>query len=260
MNLLQLENLRVGFRRPQGLLRQARVQMLGPLSLEIARGEVLALVGSSGAGKSLLAQAILDALPPNAVREGEVLFEGKPLDATSRQRLALLPQSASHLDPLAPCGRQLRWAGRRAGRPMNRRGAADRLQALGLETRAAQLFPHQVSGGMVRRVLLAMALAGNPDLLIADEPTSGLDEAQAEAVLGQLRAFAHGGRGVLLITHDLFKARRFAERVALLQEGRLVGVERAASFAGEGKDLASPFARALWQALPENCFFGHEDA
>lgn len=263
MSLLEIDQLSIAFRRYAGLVHQTSTLALAPLSLSLKRGEVLALVGASGAGKSLLAHALFGILPANTVIGGSVRLAGTLLDAEGLaacrgRRMALVPQSISHLDPLARCGRQLRWAARRAGVQTTSESRAALLARFGLDAAAERAFPHQLSGGMARRMLLAMAAIGQADLVVADEPTSGLDQDNALAVLAHLRALAALGRGVLLITHDLALALPFADRVALLREGHLAGLEPARAFAGTGSALTSPYARALWQALPQNGFLRGE--
>lgn len=211
---------------------------LGPITLDLRAGEVLALIGASGAGKSLLAHAILGLLPPDAVTGGTALLDGRPIGPSARGRIvALMPQQPSHLDPTAPVGTQLRWAARRGGKhpPSVPRG----------------LLPHQLSGGMARLAMLGIAEAGDPRILIADEPTAGLDPAARDAVLARLTARARRGGAVLLITHDLPSALPYADRVAILHRGRLCGIEPASAFQGSG-DRLLPEARAMWRALPQN--------
>lgn len=257
--MLAIEALTVGFRRYSGLLAQADATALGPLDLGLARGEVLALVGASGAGKSLLAHALFGVLPPNAFVSGRMLFDGVALDARTLPRLrgrrmGLVPQSISHLDPLARCGRQLAWAARRAGRPADRAGLGAALERFDLDASVLRAFPHALSGGMARRLMLAMATIGQPDLVVADEPTSGLDVDTAARVLGYFRRLADAGRAVLLITHDLVQAIPVADRVAILRDGCLASIEPARAFSGDGSALVAPYARALWRAMPENGF------
>lgn len=252
--MLSLRNLSVSFRRYSGFLQQQDLPRLSQVSFDLAAGEVLAVVGASGAGKSLLAQALLHLLPANARQEGEIVFRGQALCAQTAaalrgRRIALVPQQISWLDPLATVGQQLAWAIRRTA------GGADPGELLArysLDPGVARLAPHQLSGGMARRVLLALAASGNPDLLIADEPTAGLDPENRAGVLALLRAHAQRGGAVLLITHDLAGALPFADRVALLREGHMCGIEAARHFQGEGAALRHPYARALWQALPQN--------
>lgn len=265
--MLDIDRLCLSFSRYHGLARRREIACLSDVSLTLERGEVLAVIGGSGSGKSLLAHAVMGILPANALVRGEVRIDGRPLDAAGRlalcgSRMALVPQSISHLDPLVRSGRQIAWAARRAGRA---RGAipalvAGELARFRLGPEAARAFPHELSGGMARRVLLAIATAGSADLLIADEPTSGLDAANAGVVLAHLRRLAGEGRAVMLITHDLAGALRFADRVAIIRDGALSAIAPAADFTGDGEALASPYARALWRALPQNDFIQNDFA
>lgn len=264
MTLLSVQEFSLAFLRYDGLLRQRQTLALKDLTFSLERGQMLALVGASGAGKSLLAHALFGILPPNARVQGQLLFDDRPLDAQSMVRhrgrkMGLLPQSPSHLDPLVRCGHQLSWAAARSGRKASRAALAESLARVGLAPDVQRLFPHELSGGMARRLMLAMATIGQPDLLVADEPTSGLDPANAAIVLGHLRQLASAGKGVLLITHDLAQALPFAERVAILRAGRLSGIEPATAFFGTGENLGSDYARRLWQAMPENDFATRQD-
>lgn len=258
--MLSVRNLSIGFHRYEGLLARGHVTRLSNLSLGLAAGEVLAVAGASGAGKSLLAHAILGLLPPNAFCQGDITFQGQRLEGKTLRdlrgrRIALVPQQITHLDPLAPVGAQLTWARRRTGAGLC---ANDLLARVGLGVDVARLYPAQLSGGMARRVLLAMAGAGAPDLLIADEPTAGLDPENRDLVLSLLRGHATRGGAVLLITHDLSAALPFSDRVALLRDGQICGFEAAGDFTGAGERLHSPYAKSLWRALPANGF--HADA
>ena len=257
--LLVVQDFSVGFRRYDGLLHQRIVSALQCLNFGLDRGEVLALVGASGAGKSLLAHALFDILPPNAVTTGQLLLDGMTLNpgnwpAHRGRRMGLVPQSTSHLDPLTRCGTQLAWAAQRSGHRVEKAALEQALARSGLDSSTAQAFPHQLSGGMARRMMLAMATIGEPDLIVADEPTGGLDPAIAIAVLGHLRRLADAGNGVLVITHDLAQTLPFADRVAILQHGQLVDIEPASAFSGDGASLRSAYARALWHSMPENHF------
>lgn len=255
--MLSLSNLSLQFERPRGLWRGAASQRLSGVSLTLQAGEVLAVIGSSGAGKSLLAEAILGLLPANARLSGEIRFEGRLLHSPAcrrglaGRRIGYVPQQVTHLDPLATIGAQLSWASARGGRPAD---LVARLARLGLGPGVLRAAPHELSGGMARRVLLAMAGVGEVDLLIADEPTSGLDPEIRALVLGQLRAHADQGGAVLLITHDLMAALPVCDQVLLLHDGEMAGQEPAARFTAAGEALQSPQARALWRALPENGF------
>lgn len=260
MTLLAVDRLSVAFRRYQGLLDRVDIDCLCDLSLEVDRGEVVALFGASGAGKSLFAHAVLGLLPPNAVVTGSIRFDGKRLDAQGiaalrGRRIALVPQSLSHLDPLANVGRQIEWAARRCGRRGFRR--ADAIAALnrfGLDELFLASYPHTLSGGMARRVMLAIASVSDADLVIADEPSNGLDPVNAANVFGFLKGFADQGKGVVVISHDLAAAVDSADRVAVLRDGALVATEAAATFVANGGAGLSPYAHALWRALPQHDF------
>ncbi len=255
---LEILGLRVAFRRRAGLWHRETVVGLDDIRLAARPGELLALVGTSGAGKSLLVHAVLGLLPPNALVREEMRLDGRPLDARAKaalrgRRIALVPQSLAHLDPLAPIGRQLRWAARRSGGDPD---VAATLRSLGLPPETGRLHPGAVSGGMARRILLAAALASPADIFLADEPTDGLDPENAALVLARLRALADAGRTVLVVTHDLSAILPHAERVAVLREGRIVSEERAADFTGSGERLRGDWSRRLWRALPQNDFQG----
>lgn len=257
--MLQVNNLSIAFRRYSGLFRQENITRLHKLSLTLNAGEVLAVIGHSGAGKSLLAHAILGLLPDNTVQSGEIIFKNQRVDEKSLKTLrgkdiALLPQQISYLDPTAHIGSQIRWAAKRAHAKPE---IAERLQAVGLEENVAKLYPHQLSGGMARRVLMTQATAGGAKLLIADEPTAGLDPENRDSVLDQLRHYADQGGAALLITHDLIPVLSRADRVAILNEGELCCLAPTSAFVGAGEALASAYARALWQALPQNGFHIH---
>lgn len=259
--LLEVDHLAVAFSQYDRGLRRREVTAVVDMSLEVRAGEVVALVGASGAGKSLLGHAVLGLLPPNAAQTGRVRWRGEETDAAARQGLAgrdvaLLPQALSHLDPTATVGAQLRRAARLTGVPRSRarRIATEALLAQGLDASVLRLHPHQLSGGMGRRVLTAIALIGDPALVIADEPTPGLAPESVTAVLQRLRGLADEGRGVLLITHEITGALTVADRVVVVDRGRTLEEAPGSAFTGDGDRLAHPYTRALWRALPTNGF------
>ncbi|MDO5652571.1 MAG: ATP-binding cassette domain-containing protein, partial [Brachymonas sp.] len=133
--------------------------------------------------------------------------------------------------------------------------AREELLRYGLPEVAHQRYPHQLSGGMARRVLTAIATVSHADLLIADEPTSGLDPEVCQMALQHMRSLADAGKGVLVITHDLDAVRHFADRIVVMQAGRTVEEVDAATFAS-GR-AQHPFTRALYHALPQNGFHAH---
>ncbi|MGV0908316.1 ATP-binding cassette domain-containing protein [Martelella sp. FOR1707] len=265
MTLLSFHDFGIGFRRYSGLLSMREVPVVSGIGFSVRCGEVVALIGASGGGKSLIAHALFGVLPPNACTSGAIRFEGREVDERSRpallgRRMALMPQSVSHLDPMARCISQLRWAARRSGAAADDARLAATLAQFGLGREAGNAFPHQLSGGMARRMLMAIATIGDPDLIVADEPTSGLDDDNADIVLARLRRLAGDGKGVLLVTHSLASALAYADRVCLIRDGRLEGEEDATGFSGGGGGLHTAYARALWQALPQNAFRGDDHA
>lgn len=240
--------------------RREWTSCIDSLSLHLQTGDVHAVVGASGAGKSLLAYAILGLLPQPARVTGDVFFQGEKLTPTRQKRLrghqlALIPQSLNALDPLARSQHQVRWAAQRAGlsRPDAQQRADGLLRRYQLD-HAATHYPHELSGGMARRVLIAMAQAGSARLVIADEPSVGLDPIQRDRVLAALKALARGGKTVLLITHDLRHALTVADKVTVMRQGQALETAPAQAFQGQGEQLTSEYARALWQALPDNAF------
>ncbi|TGD62123.1 ATP-binding cassette domain-containing protein [Tabrizicola sp. WMC-M-20] len=216
--------------------------VLSGINLTVSQGEGVGLVGGSGAGKSLIAQAIVNTVPVTARMTGQITLEGGPVTAG---RLALVPQSVDALDPLANVGHQIARFARLVARKADPVSVLDRV---GLRPDVAALYPHQLSGGMAKTVLLAIALAQDPDFLIADEPTLGLDPHAADGLMACLSGLIAAGKGLLVISHDLPRLVAITRRVIVLQEGHAVETAAATAFSGAGAGLAHPFSRALWRA------------
>jgi peptide/nickel transport system ATP-binding protein len=261
--------------------RKVFVPVIHDLHVSVHKGEIVAIVGASGSGKTLLADAIMGIFAPNATVSGRIWFDGIEREAAALRALrgngiSLVPQSISYLDPLMRVGRQAQGfrhptkVAQTPGRTGQTTQATQATQAA-QTTQAAQarqrsiferydlpptvasLYPHELSGGMARRVLLACALIDEPQLIIADEPTPGLDLNLARIALADFRAFANRGGGVLLITHDIELALSVADRVAVFNEGTVVEETAVANFASP-QTLQHPFSQALWHALPEHDF------
>lgn len=262
-HLLQVEDLCVSFRRydeMKSLLSadQRESQVLRHLNVAVHAGEVVAVVGASGAGKSLLADCVLGSFDPHATVTGRIWFDGEEQTAESLARLrgraiALVPQSIAGLDPLMKVGKQVQGAGSRATHAKRAARQQELFARYGLAPEVADLYPFQLSGGMARRVLLCCALMGNPRLIVADEPTVGLDRKLALGALTDFRAFADEGGSVMLITHDIELALQVADRVAVFRDGTVVEETAVANFASPDL-LETDYARALWHALPEHDF------
>jgi len=233
--VLQVENLRVTFPSPSG----RRFPAVDGVSFALDRGEMLALVGESGCGTSLTSLSLLRLVPPpgriepeSRIRLGEVdvlSLEGNALREIRGRRIGMIFQDPmTSLDPVFRIADQIA-EGIRAHFPVSKREARDRAVALlrevGIPDPAgrADAYPHQLSGGMRQRVMIAIALAAEPEILIADEPTTALDvtvQAQILEVLDRLRA--QRGMAVLLITHDLGIVAGRADRVAVMYAGEIV--------------------------------------
>ena len=260
-HLLQLDDVSVGFERyaGRGVLapRETRFVM-EHLSLSLHEGEILALVGASGSGKTLIADTIMGLFAANAQVTGRVWFDGDAMDERSLtplrgNRIAFVPQSVESLDPLQRVGRQIE----RLAQGMTKQEARARRRELfaryRLDEETARCYPFELSGGMARRVLLIGALMNRPRVIVADEPTPGLDMELAVRAMDDFRTFADEGGGVLLITHDIELALTVADRVAVFRDGTVVEETSVAAFASPDT-LGHPFTRQLWHALPEHGF------
>ena len=240
-----------------------RAVILHEVSLEVRRGETCGLVGESGAGKSTIAKAILGILPRTVrVTGGAVRFEGvdlmtMPMDARRRligEKIALIPQDPlTALNPSRRIEAQL-TDGLRLQRGLDVRAARarglallDEVQIQGPE-RVLRCFPHELSGGMRQRVLIASAFALEPRLIVADEPTTALDVTVQKQILRLIRAMqtAHG-TAVLFVTHDLGVVAQICDSVTLLFGGRVVEAGRTADLLTTPR---RPYTRALIEASP----------
>ncbi|MBU0991323.1 MAG: ABC transporter ATP-binding protein [Proteobacteria bacterium] len=258
--MLSVHQLSVRFTSYETGLKKKETLVTSDLELAVEKGQVVAVAGSSGSGKSLLAHAILGILPGNARVSGEIMFKGTPVTPKRQikirgKEMALIPQSIGCLDPLMRIGKQITRAGILSGIEKNKVRVTNILRRYGLPDHTANMFPFQLSGGMARRVLLATATVGKADLIIADEPIHGLHEEVASDILSHLRELADQGKAILLITHDLSRSLLIADKVVVFYAGTTVEEASATAFSGEGKNLHHPYSRALWQALPQNGFF-----
>ena len=264
--VLSVRDLRVGFVGEAGAPNGARRirPVVDGISFEVSAGETLALLGESGCGKSVTALSLLRLLPPNArLLGGEVHFAGRELlglpEADMRAvrggGIAMIFQEpATSLNPVLTIGRQIgealeKHAGLRGGAVRAR--ALELLDAVGIADAARRLseYPFQLSGGMKQRVMIAIALAGSPRLLIADEPTTALDvtiQAQILDLLCQIQR--ERGMGMLLITHDLGVAARMAQRIGVMRAGVLIESAAHESFFSRPRH---PYTQRLFAALPD---------
>lgn len=258
--LLKVENISISFTQYVQGLKQRNLKVISDLSLEVSEGEIVAVLGSSGSGKSLLAHGILGILPENANLTGKMSFCGKNLDDELKEKLrgdeiSLIPQSVNFLDPLMKVADQaIGEYNDNTEREEKRIKQRKIFEKYGLDEKVDDMYPFQLSGGMARRVLVSTALLSNPKLVIADEPTPGLDEKSLEETLNYLREMAKDNVGILLITHDIGAALKVADRIAIFYSGYVIEVCNIDDFSGTGENLLHPYTRALYQALPENQF------
>ena len=252
--MLDVDGLTVRFR-----LRDTVVAAVTDLSLRIRPGELLAVVGESGCGKSVLAHALLGLLPRNAAVTGHAVLDDIDLlhcgertlaRSVRGRRIGLVPQSpATALTPVRTGRRLLTETLRAHGRDP---ATADAVAAdAGLAPADLDRYPFELSGGMAQRLVTALALAPDPPLLIADEPTTGLDRPLVDRTLDLLRRRCDAGGAVLLITHDLAAAERVADTVAVMYASRVVEHRPAREVFGAP---AHPYTSALLDALPDRAF------
>ncbi len=256
--LLQVRDVAVEFRTVDGT-----VHAVEGVDLDLAAGETLAIVGESGSGKSTTAMAVIGLLPGNGqVTKGSILFEGEDLVGAPESvmrgirggSIGLVPQDPmSNLNPVAKIGTQVAETllahGLATRKDVDRR-VVETLAAAGLPDAAARAkqYPHEFSGGMRQRALIAIGLACNPKLLIADEPTSALDVTVQRTILDQLeRMTGELGTALMLITHDLGLAAERASRVVVMHRGRIVEQGPARQIL---EDPQEPYTQALVRAAP----------
>jgi len=258
--LLEVKNLVTVFHTDDG-----DVRAVDGVSFDIGRGEVVGLVGESGCGKSVTALSIMRLLPEpqGEIVQGEILFEGRDLLKLSGKEMRkvrgneisiIFQEPLSSLNPVFTCGEQIREAialHKKLGRKESRERAIEMLRLVRIpdpEKRYSS-YPHQLSGGMRQRVMIAMALSCDPKLLIADEPSTALDvsvQAQILELLSELREKL--GMAVLLITHDLAVVSQMAERVVVMYAGKVV---EEASIEELYSSPSHPYTRGLFEALPK---------
>ncbi len=259
MNLLEVKNLVVEFPNRRGTLRA-----LDDISFSIAPGEILGVVGESGAGKSLTGAAIISLLePPGRVASGQILLEGQRIDNLPYDQMrhirgrkigAIFQDPLTSLNPLYTIGRQLTET-ILAHLPVSpeeaRKRAVGLLEDTGIPGAAERIdhYPHQFSGGMRQRVVIALALAAEPKLIVADEPTTALDVSiQAQIIQLLKRVCKDRGAAVMLITHDMGVIAETCDRVAVMYAGRIAEI-------GPVHDVINqpshPYTEGLMAAIPD---------
>lgn len=257
--MLQVENLHVHLDTPGGL-----VKAVDGVSFSIQKGETIGIVGESGSGKSVLAHSLmkLNPEPPAKYPEGTIHFEGQSVLEMGKTELRKLrgndiamifQDPMSSLNPVSKIGKQLIeaiQAHQKRPKQQAREKAIELLEDVGIADAKARLnsYPHQFSGGMRQRVLIAMALASNPKLLIADEPTTALDVTIQAQVLDLLKGIQEKyGTAILVITHDLGVVAHLADRILVMYAGKIVE-------SGSAEDIfyrtSMPYTWSLLRSVP----------
>lgn len=250
--ILSVEDLVIKFNMYRGF-KKYDLEVIHQLSLDVCAGEIVAVVGSSGSGKSLLAHAVLDLLPQNAKVKGRITYKGDVMNKATCKKLlgreiAFIPQSVNYLDPLMKVGKQV------TGVFSKKERMEELFERYQLSQDTAKKYPFQLSGGMARRVLIASAVMEKPKLIIADEPTPGLNLEMAMETLRHFRELADEGAAVLMITHDIDLALNVADRIAVFYAGTIVESAPVADFLAGKEALRHPYSRAFIEALPQNEF------
>ncbi len=267
MALLRINNLRVTFQT-----RSGNVPAVDGVSFDVEQGKTLCLVGESGSGKSVTAMSVLRLLDDNAQTSGEILFDEcgdgtfvdlAKLDDEQMRRIRgnkismIFQEPMTALNPVFTIKKQLSEPfvlHQNASKKEARKGALAALQSVRISSAEQMLkrYPHQLSGGMRQRVMIAMALACRPKLLIADEPTTALDVSVQAEILRLMRALqAEVGAAILFITHDLGVVNEMADFVAVMYCGRVVEYAPKEKIFGSSTYL-HPYTEGLLASLPEN--------
>jgi peptide/nickel transport system ATP-binding protein len=256
--LLEVRGLETSFHTREGVVRA-----VSGIDFHVDRGEILGLVGESGCGKTVSALSILGLIaPPGKVDAGQILFDGTDLltlapdklrDLRGEQISMIFQQPQSSLNPVHDVGRQISEV-LEIHKGMKKRSAraraAELLRMVGIPDpeRRLEAFPHSLSGGMAQRVMIAMALACEPELLIADEPTTALDVTIQAQILDLMRALqADTGTAIILITHDLGVVAEMCDRVAVMYAGEIVEQADTTTLFGDPKH---PYTRGLIGSVP----------
>lgn len=258
MSFLSIDNLKVDYVTDDGI-----VHALNGVSLELVQGETLGLVGETGAGKTTMAKCIMGILPKRTgkIRSGEITFEEKNLLKCSEKELQsirgaqiamIFQDPMTSLNPVLTVGEQIAEAvenHERCGKARAMERAEEMLQLVGIPAERVHEYPHQFSGGMKQRVVIAIALACNPKMLIADEPTTALDVTIQAQVLEMMQSLKRQlNTSMLLITHDLGVVAQNCDRVAVIYAGEIVEY---GTVMDVFKRMKHPYTQGLFSSIPQ---------
>ncbi len=254
--LLEVRDLNTIYRTPTGPVRA-----VDSVDLTVEKGEVLGVVGESGSGKTTLAMSLTRLIkPPGRILGGSVRLDGEDLFRLRRAQmparrgrdLAFIPQNAMRaLNPVIPVDRQVAEAittHRKAGRKVALRIAREKLEEVGIAPERHGAYPHELSGGMRQRVVIAMAVANEPKLVIADEPTSGLDVVVQARILRLISGLCEQrDLSMIFVSHDLPTVAKICDRIAVMYAGRIVEVGETRAVL---EDPLHPYTRCLVETVP----------
>jgi peptide/nickel transport system ATP-binding protein len=255
--VLDVRDLRVSYYTPRGPIRA-----VNGVSFTLRRGEAFGLVGESGSGKSTIALSLMQLIkPPGRIEGGQALLDGRDILALSEEEMrrlrlaeiALITQGAMNsLNPVMRIRDQIVDAWKDHGEPVNGREAEDRIRDLlhwvGLRPEVARMYPHELSGGMKQRAVIAIAISLRPKVIIADEPTSALDVVVQRQIMQTLRRIQRDlGAAVILIGHDMGLMAQFVDRLGVMYAGKLVEVSPVRDIF---KDPLHPYTQLLIASLP----------
>ncbi|MFZ8823344.1 MAG: ABC transporter ATP-binding protein [Desulfurococcales archaeon] len=255
--ILSIKDLRVSY-----LTRRGEVKAVDGVSLGLYKGEILGIAGESGCGKSTLAAAILRLVkPPGIIKEGKVLYRGKDLLKLGEEefrlyrmtKIAYVPQgSMNSLNPVMRIRDQFMDMLKDHGLKIKKEELEERLReilsSMGLKTSILDRYPHELSGGMKQRTLIALSLIMNPEILIADEPTTALDVVSQRGVMNILRDLKdQRGTSIILITHDMAVQAELSDRMAIMYAGKIVEVGPTEEIYNEP---LHPYTRLLIESIP----------
>ncbi len=255
--ILSIKDLRVSY-----LTRRGEVKAVDGVSLGLYKGEILGIAGESGCGKSTLAAAILRLVkPPGIIKEGKVLYRGKDLLRLGEEefrlyrmtKIAYVPQgSMNSLNPVMRIRDQFMDMLKDHGLKIKKEELEERLReilsSMGLKTSILDRYPHELSGGMKQRTLIALSLIMNPEILIADEPTTALDVVSQRGVMNILRDLKdQRGTSIILITHDMAVQAELSDRMAIMYAGKIVEVGPTEEIYNEP---LHPYTRLLIESIP----------
>ncbi len=234
MSILEIKNFDISFTLTGKQFKETVFGVVNDVSLNLKKGEILTIVGSSGSGKSVFSSALFDILPSNANIDGEIIYHGKQVKNLIGKAV-YIPQSSSFLDPLMKVDKQIRLSNNQ------------------LALKTVDLYPFQCSGGMIRNAFFDLVYENeNADIIIADEPTPGMDLETAVKALSVLRKLANSGKSILLITHDIDLAIEISDRVAVFFDGTIIEIANSDDFSNNS--LRHHYTKSLYMALPQNGF------